>query len=452
MMRKIRRYALKSFGLFVLLCMGAMRINAATPIYVAVHGGSQPGIWKLEDINGDNDALDRDERQKYAGAPTAIGFMDVAVDAQGILYAIAEGISKVYRIKDLNNDGDALDSGEVTVFRDVTALGLGISGPISVAVADFYDAKLLKNRTWVYVMDVQHQLTMRLEDIDNDGDAQSSYEYVVIQQTTGEAPFTANQMIVDEVGRIVGCNANNKTIVRITDINLDSSIEEPRRDDPCPPPGCGSTGNVEFHVIRRKVSGQQNLINPFGVAINSQGDYFVTDDANNEPMIIKLSDLNGDDDALDSGEFSTYYFSTIASKKYDLAVDQRDVIYVAETGATEAMITRVEDQNGDGDAFDPGDFSLYADFTGIGTPVGLAIQQPLPGPMDIQPELTDASPLKGPLLVVEDGTTVSLKLRVFGEAVTRLKGCALRPMSWRAVSPSVRSMIEPMEAGTFFMR
>lgn len=434
------------FALFLFVSAYAsvpVSAHASVPIYVAVPDGDEPGIWRMEDRNGDGDALDAGETTLFAIRGEVKGFMDVAVDEKGILYAIDGETGRVYRIEDLNGDGDALDAGEVGVFRDGTTLGLRLQGPLSIAVANHFDPDTRKIRALVYVMDLTLQLTVRLEDRDGDGDAQGSDEICVIQETTWDAPFTASRMTVDELGRVIACNPNNRWVVRLDDRNWDCHVVEPEEEPRCPPAPCGPSIFEEYHVIRKPASAP-NLIDPFGVALSSKGNYFASELENREFRVVKLTDRNEDDDASDAGEASIYY-SGEKLRGFDVVVDDKDIIYVAEENGEKIVfvITRLEDLNGDGDANDPGEFTLYADFTGIGVPFGLAAQLPPQPLLAIDPHLIDSSPLKGPLLVVEDGVTETLTLRVVDRATSDpaagvrvgsqvLAGCfALCPLSQR---------------------
>jgi hypothetical protein len=107
------------------------------------------------------------------------------------------------------------------------------------------------------------------------------------------------------------------------------------------------------------------------------------------------------------------YYESARADAFDLVLDDRGIVYVAEeTSPGVYDITRLEDRNSDGDASDSGESSVYASFSPNNYPVGLAAELPPSSPMDIKPHLVDSSPLKGPLLVVEDGTTVALELQV----------------------------------------
>lgn len=385
-----------------------------SPIYAAVWDGPNPGIWCMQDDNDDGDALDPGETSQFLGRSH---FTDVAVDENGILYAIDGMTGMVYRMEDLNDDGDGEDPGEVTTFRDSTGVGIDFTKPLSIAATSYFDPDTTNTYTLLYLMDLSLQRTYRLQDLNGDKDAQDAAEIVFVQESTSLAPFAPIRMTTDEVGRIVGTNPNTLSVVRLDDINGDGAILIPR-EQPCPASSCGPAYFQEYHIIRQYVSTQSiNLHDPFGVSVSRNSAHtslvcFVSEGYSREKTVLKLTDLDGDDDALDSGETTVWCTLQGIIQSYDLTCDPEDNCYVATESYAGISVTAMHDHNNDGDADDFGEDWLYADFSGIGIPLGLAIQPPQSRPLSIKAELVDSSPMKGPLLVVEDGNTEVLTLRV----------------------------------------
>ena len=413
-MIRYKQYVYFLFMIQLIFFISAVTADAGESVYVALSDG-EGGIVRLEDKNGDKDALDDGEFTIFTRP--GIMFMDVAVDrVTGTAYAIEKNSGAVYRIEDLNGDGDALDAGELVVFRASDAPGVTLSGPLSIGVANSYDTVTQTNRTLVYVMDLALQLIVRLEDRNGDNLAQGYDEAIIFKENVEAAPFTARRMAVDEVGRLFTANANTLSLVRLEDINGDGFIDEPQvtQEPLCPDIQCPSNfpGNfIEFHTIRQPVSEQFNFDNPFGIAVAENGDYFVSEvETNNECRVIRLVDENNDDDTQDQNELLCYY-GLFNSEGRDLAVDVNTIVYVAENGPDGFIITRLEDLNGNGNANDEGEATLYAIFLDS-EPYGLATRLTPSEPLAIEPLLNDVSPMKGPVLVVEDGVSTFLQLHV----------------------------------------
>ena len=88
--------------------------GCSAPLFVA----TPETIWRLEDKNGDGEALDAGEKTPFLdAAPGAAAFVDVAASRSGLVYAI-DSSGRVFKSQDLNNDGDAKDLVETMVFHD----------------------------------------------------------------------------------------------------------------------------------------------------------------------------------------------------------------------------------------------------------------------------------------------------------------------------------------------
>jgi hypothetical protein len=385
--------------------------HAKTVIFAAVYGGTEPGIWRIEDKNADGDALDESEAYLFARLPGTEA-IDVSIDKDGVLYAIGENKNSVYRIEDKNSDGDALDVGEVTVFRDLKGLGLTLEGPLSIGVANEWDVDAKQSRTVLYVMDLALQLLIRLTDRNGDGDAQESDEICIVLRNTTETPFTANRLIVDRLGKVIACNPNNRTLVLLDNLNNDCFINPPLKEIPCPsvPAGCVRL-HQEYQALYKPGSSKTLLRDPYGIDLDSKGNFYVSEHTYQEYRVVKLTDNNGDGDISDIDEAIPYYDAGDSLKGFDIVVDPYDMVFLGQETSEGTVLTRLEDLNGDGDARDAGEAVTFADFKG-GLPLGLAVVMPEPRVLEIIPQLVDVSPLKGPLLVVKNGENVELSLRI----------------------------------------
>lgn len=95
--------------------------------------GNTDTVYRLRDLNGDNDAQDAGEASVWFSGGNASGFPlltpnGLAEGNDGAIYIVeADTVSApngdfVYRTQDLNNDGDANDAGEATKWLDLKAL------------------------------------------------------------------------------------------------------------------------------------------------------------------------------------------------------------------------------------------------------------------------------------------------------------------------------------------
>ena len=391
-----------------ILFIKTVTVSAENPLFVAVPDGAQPGIWKVEDLNGDGDALDDKEVTPYV---SKFGFADLAVDANGIVYAIDGKTGTIFCIPKPE---------EIEVFRGgKEELGLTLQRPLSIAVHNHIDPNTKKSSTVLYIMDLALQIAARVKDVDGDGKAQKASEICVVLESSTTAPFTANRAIIDEVGRIVACNPNNQSVVRLDDANGDCRIEEPEKSK-CPSITCGPESFLEFQVIREFISSQKiNLDDPFGVAVSSTEEYFVSEFENRRFRVTRLTDINGDADALDEDEAIIYYRNTEVLRGYDIAIDDKDVLYVGEESLKEEkeekeeefVITRLADRNVNG-VIDSGEATLFADFTKIGRPQGIATFRKPKQQLTIKHNINDVSPMRGPVLVVEGDDSTSITLLI----------------------------------------
>lgn len=90
-----------------------------------------PIVLRIADLNGDGDALDAGELALFAewtGGPPAPTFTALAAAAAGVLYVADSANGRLLRLEDANGDGDAMDFGELLIVGD------GLTSPISLAV------------------------------------------------------------------------------------------------------------------------------------------------------------------------------------------------------------------------------------------------------------------------------------------------------------------------------
>ncbi len=125
-------------------------------------------IVRLSDLNGDGDFFEFAESQTYAtGLPATLGRL---VARDGALFVTAPQARQVFVVEDLNADGDALDFAETALYATIPD---GVPPPETVGLAAASDGSLL-------VADRAGGRLYRLRDLNADGDAFDFAEVVEI--------------------------------------------------------------------------------------------------------------------------------------------------------------------------------------------------------------------------------------------------------------------------------
>ncbi len=154
---------------------GIIRDATSGAWYVANSGASQPDtVLRLIDLNADGDANDAGEATEYwsyaasPGGDSVPQAVEIGLDGNVYLMdAPSSGPNGkgVYRLVDLNMDGDAKDAGEVTPF---------FIPPFTVA--PFFWCLELGPDGWFYTADTGNDVVWRFRDLNADGDAQDAGE------------------------------------------------------------------------------------------------------------------------------------------------------------------------------------------------------------------------------------------------------------------------------------
>lgn len=251
-------------------------------------------IYLFRDLNGDGDALDAGESRVAAGAGNAAGIAfafptGAAFDDLGRLYIVnasnSFGDDAVYRLVDLNNDGDFMDAGEITVYVGPGAFG-GTRTNYSPQEIFFVGSTLfLRNSNG----SAPSQFGIfKAIDLNNDGDADDPGEFTYYGHTAGSgiastAGFAAEPDRFHE-GSIYDlqlATGGVDQLVRLTDRNNDGDALDP--GEAVLVYSTGETGFTSVDILSLPT-----------------GDVYMTD--NSGKRVIILRDLNNDGDFLDAGE------------------------------------------------------------------------------------------------------------------------------------------------------
>ena len=183
-------------------------------------GGTLDAIFALTDLNGDGDANDLGEILPFyddsSAGPNLSSPNGLTIGADGALYVADDGatVRAVFRMVDLNGDGDALDADEVSVFFDESALlAEPVLDPESIAAAS--DGSIV-------IGDTATGRVLRLRDLDGDGTALGAGEATVLYDNSGPVPLADLDAIqIDDAGRVYVVDENVGTILRLEDLNGD---------------------------------------------------------------------------------------------------------------------------------------------------------------------------------------------------------------------------------------
>jgi hypothetical protein len=223
----------------VLTCLLSAPALAADPIFVTDNATSaNEAVWKLEDINGDGDYNDAGEALKFyddtlAGAIDLSNNSGVKVASDGSLFVCDSTIDIVLRIRDLNSDGDGNDAGEANVWFN-GAPGGNASGVVMASSNNLcVDAAGL---VWVATAGASgggNDAILRLQDLNNDGDANDlgeASEYYNINPGASTGAWIPTAVAVGPDGKVYYTENGNdaalvKGVYRLNDINNNGVID-----------------------------------------------------------------------------------------------------------------------------------------------------------------------------------------------------------------------------------
>lgn len=164
--------------------------------------------------------------QTNASGVTLPSILKIAFDANGVLYGMNSGagtqpLDHVFTARDLNADGDANDAGEIVIFYD------GTVGPFPIATP--FGLALDPQNSDVYVTDINPDGIYRLRDLNNDGDAVDPGEATLVFNGPAGGPLlsNANTLRFHPNGDLFYNDATTDQIVRLHDGNSDADFNDP---------------------------------------------------------------------------------------------------------------------------------------------------------------------------------------------------------------------------------
>ncbi|MBI5866267.1 MAG: hypothetical protein HZB38_17490 [Planctomycetes bacterium] len=196
-------------------------------VYVVNAGNASgnDGIYRLTDLNGDGDFQDAGEISDYV-TTGAFGAgngpyspQEIVFDAAGVgyLHNSSANLHGIYRFQDIDANGRADDSGEFTPWFDAAnASGILLSAGFALE-PDRVRARAL------YMLQIASggvDQLIRAQDLDNDGDANDAGEATIVWQTA-EAGFSAIDIYCTVGGRVFVTDNSGKRVIVLTDVDGD---------------------------------------------------------------------------------------------------------------------------------------------------------------------------------------------------------------------------------------
>lgn len=369
-MRSVRRAScpLRFLFLFCVICstspLVAQGLSPGDALYVADSSADQ--VVRLEDRDGSG-AID----PSVAGE--VISFYDdaspgpdlstpgalVLDPARGLFLVDGGTLDSVLLLVDQNDDDDANDDGEVSVYFDNTA-GAPLLGTPNALVLNadgsFHLADDGKSRA----------LILKLEDLNADGDALDDGEWVTVYNSDTFDPDNLpvpsladpEAMVVAPDGRIFVTDATRAVLFVLEDFNGDGDAMD------------GGEVRVYFDPGEDYAFGD-----PEGMTLGSNGSLFVTDE--DTGLILELVDFDGNGVVAGQNEVTSFIDQTA-----NLAPrDTNDILALADGGllildGSRDQVFLAIDGDGDGVALSEGEVTgLLLTPDVLATPSGIAVSR-----------------------------------------------------------------------------
>lgn len=328
---------------------------------VYVNDSNNDKVIRLRDLDGNGtyggageSSVFYDDTLGFYALTNNIGIVSLR---DGTVFINDSSNDYVLRLKDLNGDGNCHSAGEATIYFEsfTNAAGFGM-----LSAAGMFEQNGV---LWVAV--AQSSTTgkdyiLRLEDLNNDGDAQDVNEaleyYVISNPSVGGA---ANDSIPQDVrvGRdgfvyYLEQSSNGawaKGIYRLVDTDNNGIITTGESIPFFTPPALASAA---FH---------------WGMDQDDSGAWYMADTTND--VIWRARDTNGNG-LVEFGEYQLWWQSPAASLIWNVRCGPDGALYAGETQNNERLF-RMVDTNGDGQINVPAEVTtLYDELTTLGTAIG----------------------------------------------------------------------------------
>lgn len=197
-------------------------------------------------------------------------------------------------------------------------------------------------QTTLFTCDSTDDAVYKLTDLDGNGafDPLTEVQTFYSDLSAGPDLSVPSHLLVEGNRVLLADSGTLDAIFSLEDLNADGDAEDPG----------------EISPFYDDSSSGVNLSSPNGLAMGPGGALFVSDDGAAVRAVIRMFDANGDGDALDDGESSVFFDGSavgLADPLTDpesITVSPQGLVYVGDTAS--GRVLRLTDQNGDGDALD----------------------------------------------------------------------------------------------------
>ncbi len=281
-------------------------IDQASDGAVYIGDGTTDSVYRLFDLNRDGDANDEGESSVwFSGADNAAGFTlptpnGIAEGPDGAIYVVNAGSRSVppdaiYRTEDLNGDGDANDKGEATVYLDLSQL---------VPSSSAFDISFIGDRG--YLSDTRGFETDAIytfRDDDGSGTIEAEELSIFALDDPNDGPIDFAHAADGEsivVWEALDFETGVSSVLRLTDLDGSGAIDQPNE-------------TVEIWNTEELPSVFENFAG-FSIASDGEGRLALTSNDSDRfgDNVYILEDLNGDGDYFDTGETNI-----LASRAFD---------------------------------------------------------------------------------------------------------------------------------------
>lgn len=314
-------------------------------------------IFLTRDWNNDGDAADSGETTVFFDGSNASGLTQPTGNVftlqqgnDGSVYAGDGDTDTVYRLRDMNNDNDAQDAGEASVwFSAANAGGHPLLTPNGIAEGNDGAIYIVEADT---VSTPNGDFVYRTQDLNNDGDANDLGEATVWLDLKALNPASSafeitfsgdDAFIADTAGRDVN------RIYRAHDVDASGAID---------------ASEVEIFI-----DGDNSFGVPIDFAITSDNGTVYTVDlfgSVGDQPVFRLNDLNNNGSIDDASEVQEIWNSNLApgmflpGAVFSITTIGDDLFFTSNSSsASRDNIYRLTDFNADGDFLDPGETIIW---------------------------------------------------------------------------------------------